>query len=65
MPNRNHNKQFGGKSDASPPAKKAGGSHLGTDPKKTANWPGPPGQTQSKDRSSGVKKLKQFKTEGL
>ena len=27
-------------------------------PEKTANWPGLPGKTQSKDRSGGVKKVK-------
>jgi hypothetical protein len=33
---------------------------------RTANWPGPPGPTQPRDRSGGVKRVKQSaKSEGL
>lgn len=61
MPNKNYENFKGPK----PPAnKKPSNPQLKAD--KTANWPGVPGRTQPKDRSAGVKKIRQtLKSEGI
>lgn len=38
------------------PKKSKGSGHAGTEPMKTANWPGAPGKKQSRDRSAGFGK---------
>ena len=62
MPNPRHSKAASSQGKPDKP-RKAPAENM---PMKTANWPGLPGPSQSKDRSGGVKKLKVHpKSEGL
>lgn len=66
MPNPDFNDDFNQRrSSAKPPATSTPGPQ-GSVNEKNVNWPGVPGQTQSKSRSGGVKKARIYPTsEGL
>jgi len=58
----NQSRQKGGGHPPVPRGEKASKA----DPMRTAAWPGVPGKTQSKSRSSGIRKLRQSpREEGL
>ncbi|GAG53163.1 unnamed protein product [marine sediment metagenome] len=53
------NKRYAKFPSKGPPSKTAGPGRGSVDPIRTATWAGLPGKTQTKDRSAGIKKLKQ------
>ena len=60
MPNKRFNKQVHAPDKGKPPVQKRGEKHsIGTSQIRTANWPGLPGASQPKDRSGGVRKVRQ------
>lgn len=62
MPNKFHNKLPARKGA---PTGQSGGKVPAIN-EKTAAWPGAPGKTQPRDRSAGVKKVKQtMRSEGI